>query len=539
VSVSFLDEFIIKRRANVSNVFLVETVDPKRIQQFKKFILESPEFSGHKKYYFDLQTLELIDLESNSPVSTQVLTTQQFFAPVAITPQQLLNMLRSQPTVLIISYAFDTRHSQFLSDFLVASSHDNKLYEHKSTVVVFTSDADIFPQVVRRFAHTISIPPSTPEERLELLKKIKEEIEEASGVKLNLNISADLVNASAGLTLHDVETVALESFLLYRDFRVEAFTNYKIRLLREMGMEFVMPTRGFESVGGYDYLKEYVRNRVIRVLRDPDNARKYGLNVPRGILLYGPPGTGKTWFAKALAKEIGLPMVVVDASTFLRGIVGETEARVKQVTQLIESLAPVVVFIDEFDQLALSRQATMITDSGVSRRMTNMLLAWLGDENRKSFVVGATNFVGDVDPAFLRPGRMDEAIPVFYPDFKARLEILRVHTSVVRKVPLKDVDLEAIAKRTYMWTGAELEKLVLEAASLAMTENSEHVTQEHFESALKSIEVNINEREQRLKQMINELRKLEIVNQSFLKKALEFYVKSESTVSERVKSVLG
>jgi transitional endoplasmic reticulum ATPase len=397
----------------------------------------------------------------------------------------------------------------------------------------------MFPQAVRRFTHTISIPPSTPDERLELLKKIKEEIEEAADVKLNLNISADLVSASSGLTLHDVETVTLESFLVHRDFKVEAFTNYKIKLLREMGIEFIQPTRGFESVGGYDYLKSYIMNRVVRVLRNPDLAKKFGLGVPRGILLYGPPGTGKTWFAKALAKEIGLPMITIDPSTFLRGIVGETEARIKQVTQIIESLAPVIVFIDEFDQLALSRQAVMSTDSGVTRRTTNMLLSWLGDENRKSFVIGATNFINDIDPAFLRPGRMDEIIPVFYPDYKARLEILRVHVNVVRKVPLKSVDLEAIAKRTYMWTGAELEKLIIETASLAMAENSEHVTQEHFEEALKTIEVNVNEREQRLKQMINELRRLEIVNQTFLKRALDFYIKTESSISERVKGVIG
>jgi SpoVK/Ycf46/Vps4 family AAA+-type ATPase len=534
--VSFLEEFLVKRKANATNVYIVETVDPKRIQQFKNFIVSSPDFAEHKKYYFDLQTFELLDLENNAPVLAQ----QQLFAqvPAPITPQQLLSMLRSQPIILIISYAFDQRHVQYLSDLIVASSHDDQLYSHKSTVVVFTSDADIFPQILRRFAHTISIPPSTPEERLELLKKIKEEIEEASGIKLNLNISADVVNASSGLTLHDVETVALESFLLYRDFRVEAFTNYKIKLLREMGIEFVIPTRGFESVGGYDYLKHYIMNRVVKVLRNPDIASKYGLQTPRGILLYGPPGTGKTWFARALAKEVGLPMIVIDPSTFLRGIVGETEARVKQVTQLIESLAPVVVFIDEFDQLTLSRQTVMSTDSGVTRRMTNMLLSWLGSEDRKSFVVGATNYVSDVDPAFLRPGRMDEIIPVFYPDYKARLEILRVHTNIVRKVPLKDVNLEEIAKRTYMWSGAELEKLVLEVASIAMSENAEYVVHEHFEQALRSIEVNVNEREQRLKQMINELRKLEIVNQSFLRRALEFYVKSESSISERIKSVI-
>jgi SpoVK/Ycf46/Vps4 family AAA+-type ATPase len=230
-------------------------------------------------------------------------------------------------------------------------------------------------------------------------------------------------------------------------------------------------------------------------------------------------------------------MVKIDPATYLRGIVGETEARVKQVTQIIESLAPVIVFIDEFDQLTLSRQAVMSTDSGVSRRMTNMILAWLGDENRRSFIVGATNYVNDVDPAFLRPGRLDEVIPVFYPDARAREEILRVHTSVVRKAPLADdVNLRAIAERTWLWTGAELEKLVVEAASLAMEEGAEAVAQRHFEEAMSVIEVNAVEREVRFKQMVNELMKLENVNRAFLRRALDIYTKVEGA---RVKGVVG
>jgi transitional endoplasmic reticulum ATPase len=335
--------------------------------------------------------------------------------------------------------------------------------------------------------------------------------------------------------LHDVETAAVESFSRYTDFRVEVFTEYKIKILREMGLEYVRPERGFESVGGYDYLKRYVTNRIIKILRSPDLAEKYGLSVPRGILLYGPPGTGKTWFAKALAKEIGLPMVIVDPSTFLRGIVGETEARVKQVTAVIESLAPVVVFIDEFDQLTLSRQAVMSTDSGVTRRMANMLLSWLGDESRKSFMVGATNFISDIDPAFLRPGRLDEIIPVLYPDFGARLEILRVHTSIVKRIPLGDVDLAEIARLTHMWTGAELEKLVLEASGLAMESDSQHVGQEHFYQALKNIQVNVGEREERLKKMVQELMSLENVNHGLLNSALQSRDKMEG---ERIRGVV-
>jgi SpoVK/Ycf46/Vps4 family AAA+-type ATPase len=502
--------------------------------QFKKFIIDVGMFSKHSKLYFDIQMNELFDFENDTPVVLE--QSSSFFGSAPVNLQQLLSVLRAKPTILIVSYAFDNRHSQFLSDFLVAASHDDTIYRQKSTVVVFTSDVNIFNQTVRRFGYTITLPPSIPSERKELLEAVQRKIENQLERKLNLNISADIISASSGLTLHDIETAALESFFLHGDFKVEVFTNYKIKLLKEMGLEYITPSRGFESVGGYDYLKQYISNRVIKVLRNPEIAQKYGLGVPKGILLYGPPGTGKTWLAKALSKEVGLPMVIIDPSTFLRGIVGETEMRVKQITAIIESLAPVIVFIDEFDQLTLSRQAVMSTDSGVSRRMTNMLLSWLGDENRKSFIIGATNFVSDVDPAFLRPGRLDEVIPVLLPDYQARLEILKVHTSVIRKVPLGKVDLPAIAKSTYLWTGAELEKLVVEASSLAMISDSDKVEQEHFDEAMKSIEVNVGERERKLRLMIEELKKLENVNRSFLNSALSFWMKSEG--DERIKGVV-
>jgi len=331
----------------------------------------------------------------------------------------------------------------------------------------------------------------------------------------------DIVNASGGLNLHEVSTAALESFKKHRNFVVQEFTNYKIKLLREAGLEYIEPRRGFESVGGYDYLKQYVLKRIITVLRKPEVAKHYGIPIPKGILLFGPHGTGKTRFAKAMAKEVGLPMIIIDPSVFLRGIVGETEMRVKRVTQLIESLAPCMVFIDEFDQLTLSRTSVMSTDSGVSRRMTNMLLSWLGDENRKAFVIGATNFLSDIDPAFLRPGRLDDALPVFYPDVNARLEILKVHTSVIRKMPIDNsVDLTRIAQMTEYFTGAELEKIVIEAAILAMDESSDNIKQDHFDKAIKSININPEEREKKLRAMIFELKKFENINQTLIEQAM-------------------
>jgi AAA+ superfamily predicted ATPase len=533
-----LDEFLLKRRANVTNVFIFETSDLKRIHQFIQFILACPDFATHKKYKLDLQLQELRDLETGSPV---VLEEQSFLSPVPsmVNLRKLFTSLRLSPIVLIISFTYSTKHAQYLEEFLVSGSHDDQVYGQKSTVAVFVSSASLFDNTVRRLAYTITIPPSLPDERREVLNRIKMELQERFGRELNLNISPDIINASSGLGLYDVETAAIESFSRHGNFKVEVFTEYKVKLLREVGLEYIKPVRGFESVGGYDYLKRYITNRVVKVLRNPEIAQKYGLGVPKGILLYGPPGTGKTWFAKALAKEIGLPMIIIDASTFLRGVVGETEMRVKQITSLIEGLSPVIVFIDEFDQLALGRRATLVTDSGVSRRMTNMLLSWLGDENRKSFIVGATNFLSDIDQAFLRSGRLDEVIPVFYPDRQARLQILDIHTRILRKVPLHDdVDLEGLANRTQMWTGAELEKLVLEASSLAMIEGSEYVTQEHFDYALKAVDVNVSEREEKLRRMVEELKKLENVNLALINSALQFLLREKEVEGERIRGVM-
>ena len=122
------------------------------------------------------------------------------------------------------------------------------------------------------------------------------------------------------------------------------------------------------------------------------------------------------------------------------------------------------------------------------------------------------------------------------PDHEARLEIFRVHTEVVRRVPVRDVDFNALARATYMWTGAEIEKLVTEAAALAMDEDAEAVEQRHFEAAMEAMEVNVQEREQRLQDMVEQLKRLENVNRRFLNEALKFWASKET--SDRVTQLL-
>jgi ATP-dependent 26S proteasome regulatory subunit len=532
----WLDLFKVKRYANVSNTFIIETSDFKRIDQFIRYSLEFElkpsiintvrERLGIEMRHPDVVVVNLQrgSMEEYDRQRGKFVVSQQAIVGGVNLPR-IYERLRSKPTFVIIRYVYSKRHADLLSDFVVDVSQDTDLFMFSSTVIIFTFSASLFDQAVLKVAFSIDVEPSYAEERRMLLESIASEwasLRRARGLDADVQqITEELINASAGLTLHEVEVAAAES--LYTRGRIDAsvFTEYKIKILRDMGLQYIEPRRGFESVGGYGYLKRYIIGRVVMPLKEPERAGRYGISIPRGIILYGPPGTGKSWFAKALARELGLPMVSLSPADFLRGIVGETEARVRQIARIIESMAPVVVFIDEIDQLALRRDSVKITDSGVSRRMTNMILEWLGSEDRKSFVVGATNHIESIDPAFLRPGRIDEVIPVFYPDFEARKEIIKIHTEVARKIPLaKDVSIDALASATYLWTGAEIEKMILEAARQAFIEKSEEVHAKHFEAAIKTMKIEREQRLRKIEEMKTIMQTLEIVNQALLEEAI-------------------
>lgn len=246
--------------------------------------------------------------------------------------------------------------------------------------------------------------------------------------------------------------------------------------------------------------------------------------------------TAETWIAKALAKELGLPFVYLRPSDFLRGIVGETEGRVKQVISIIEALAPVIVFIDECDQLLVSRASVMSTDSGVSSRMTSGLLEWLGGEERKAFVIGATNWVEKIDSAFLRPGRMDKTALILTPDLAARKGIMRVHLEVLKHRPVKDVDYDLLASKTEWWSGAELEALVNEASWIAV-EKDVPITTDVLTASMQNISPDIGERKKKVQTYIGTYKTLENQDPYFLQQIKAAYEQDQSGQTDSVSAM--
>jgi cell division protease FtsH len=238
----------------------------------------------------------------------------------------------------------------------------------------------------------------------------------------------------------------------------------------------------FADVAGVDEAKEELEE-IVEFLRNPERYIRLGARPPRGVLLVGLPGTGKTLLAKAVAGEAEVPFISCSASEFVELYVGMGAARVRDLFARAKKESPSIIFIDEIDAVAKSRDGRYRLVSNDEREQTlNQLLTEMDgfDTNSAVIVLGATNRADVLDPALRRPGRFDRVVMVEAPDRFGRESILKVHVNR-RELPLsKDVDLADIAAMTTGFTGADLANLVNEAALLAGRLNKEIVEKIDF-----------------------------------------------------------
>ncbi|KAL5170444.1 ATP-dependent zinc metalloprotease FTSH 9, chloroplastic [Glycine soja] len=229
----------------------------------------------------------------------------------------------------------------------------------------------------------------------------------------------------------------------------------------------------FADIAGVDEAKEELEE-IVEFLRNPDRYVRLGARPPRGVLLVGLPGTGKTLLAKAVAGEADVPFISCSASEFVELYVGMGASRVRDLFARAKREAPSIIFIDEIDAVAKSRDGKFRIVSNDEREQTlNQLLTEMDgfDSNSAVIVLGATNRSDVLDPALRRPGRFDRVVMVEAPDRIGREAILKVHVSK-KELPLaKNVDLSDIACMTTGFTGADLANLVNEAALLAGRQN--------------------------------------------------------------------
>lgn len=239
----------------------------------------------------------------------------------------------------------------------------------------------------------------------------------------------------------------------------------------------------FADVAGCDEEKEEMAE-IIDYLKSPRKFAAMGARIPKGILLSGSPGTGKTLLAKAVAGEANVPFYSISGSDFVEMFVGVGASRVRDMFAKAKKTAPCMIFIDEIDAVGRQRGAGMGGGHDEREQTLNQLLVEMDgmSDNSGIVVIAATNRPDVLDPALLRPGRFDRQITVSLPDLNGRKAILAVHAR--NKKLADDVDLEALARRTPGFSGADLENVLNEAAILSVRQNKHIITTSELDEAI-------------------------------------------------------
>lgn len=357
-------------------------------------------------------------------------------------------------------------------------------------VMAATNRPNSIDPALRRFGRfdreiDIGIPDATG--RLEVLRihtknmKLHEDVDlEQIAAETHGHVGADLASLCSEAALQqirekmdliDLEDDKIDAEVLaslavtMENFRY-AMTKSSPSALRETVVE--VPNTTWTDIGGLENVKKELQELVQYPVEHPDKFLKFGMQPSRGVLFYGPPGCGKTLLAKAIANECQANFISVKGPELLTMWFGESEANVRDIFDKARSAAPCVLFFDELDSIAKARGGNVGDAGGAADRVINQILTEMDGMGAKKnvFIIGATNRPDIIDPAILRPGRLDQLIYIPLPDDKSREAILKAN---LRKSPLaKEVDLTYIAKVTQGFSGADLTEICQRACKLAI-----------------------------------------------------------------------
>jgi SpoVK/Ycf46/Vps4 family AAA+-type ATPase len=384
-------------------------------------------------------------------------------------------------------------YHRFLEDVAVARKLRNlaRKFKGEPKNIVMLAPQVLIPSDLSEIITVLEFPlPSSQELKVEIDRLLQ-----ATNQTLSTKIIDELVRASQGLSLERVRRVcgrAIATHGSIQESDVELILEEKRQSIRQTQLLDFYPAQAqMTDIGGLDNLKEWL---VRRGSGFSEKARQYGLPHPRGLLLVGIQGTGKSLTAKAIAHHWHLPLLRLDVGRLFAGLVGESEARTRQMIQLAEALSPCVLWIDEIDKAFGGIEGK--GDAGTASRVFGTMITWLAEKASPVFVVATANNIQSLPPEILRKGRFDEIFFVGLPSQPERRAIFTVHLGKLRPHNIAQYDLDRLAYETPDFSGAEIEQILVEAMHIGFSQSRDFTTDDILEAASQTIPLAVTAQEQ-------------------------------------------
>lgn len=346
--------------------------------------------------------------------------------------------------------------------------------ETKSCLILL--DALSLPDEIRRFVVAYEIGWPDADELEDVVKETFKGIRDESFYEVTTDITkrqmSQLVQSLRGLTCGEAERVV--SSAIHDDYVLNVedlprIIEAKRTLLGSAGcLESIAADFALEDIGGLENLKSWLKRRQAGFSRQ---AREFGLEPPRGVLMLGVPGSGKSLCAKAVSASWNMPLLRLDPGMLFQKFIGESESQLRQALGQAEAMAPCVLWIDEIEK-AFASASSASADGGLSKRMFGTLLSWMQDHRHPIFTIATANDISALPPELMRKGRFDEVFFVDLPHPAARKHILEIHLRRRKRDP-KQFDLDHLAEAARDFTGSELEQAIVSALFQAFQEESE------------------------------------------------------------------
>ena len=442
--------------------------------------------------------LGMIDFETKAPMFHDGMDLEAFL-------KLTLNEGFQQETFLVLKDVHGELNSPKIISLLKRIAERQLYNDNFHTTILIVSEVTVIPSELENYITLFDFPLPTKDEISELIYSFVDD--------LKISVSEDVIGEFA-LSFKGMNEFQITQILnlAYQDGGFidkndrSLILQEKEQLIKKSGLlEIINFSESVDDIGGLENLKDWL-NKKAYVFNNLDKAIKFGVDVPKGIMIIGMPGCGKSLTAKATAGLFGIPLVRLDVGRLLGKYVGESEENMRKALQLSEAISPCVLWIDEIEK-AFSGVGSNVGGHEVTTRLFGQFLTWMQEKDNTVFIVATANDISRMPPEFLRKGRFDELFFVDLPNGEERRKILEIHLKKRGKWN-RNIDSIALIRETEGFNGADLEAVIMDTIETAFVEGKDNVTTEDIKNAIKdtkSISSTLKDKIEEIKKTITKI----------------------------------